>query len=142
MGNPIAIVFSRFLRKILEYPNTLYYNDVESEVITMSTIAERLNEIMNRYEIGNRELSRKTGINAGDISHYRKGDYEPKRNNIYLISKALNVSPAWLMGLDLPENQVLLDNEILDMWHQLSPNQQMDVLHHIKSLAEDHIEEA
>ena len=107
----------------------------------MSTIAERLNEIMNRYDIGNRELSRKTGINAGDISHYRKGDYEPKRNNIYLISKALNVSPAWLMGLDLPENQILLDSEILDMWHQLSPNQQMDVLHHIKSLAEDHIEE-
>ena len=108
----------------------------------MTTFAERLTDAMTRYDISIRELSRRTGIYPGDISHYRKGDYEPKREKIYLLSKALDVSPAWLMGFDIPENQILLDNEIVDMWHQLSANQQEEIYYHIKSLLEDHTEES
>lgn len=98
------------------------------------TIAERLTEAMDRYGIGVKELSRRTGIYAGDISHYRKGDYEPKREKIYLMAKALNVSPGWLMGLDLPEKEALLDQEILDMWHQLTAEEQQEVADYITSL--------
>lgn len=107
----------------------------------MSTLAERLTEIMDRYDIGVKELARRTGINAGDISHYRKGDYEPKRTNIYLLSKALNVSPGWLMGMDLPENSDLLDHEILDMWHRLTPDQQKEATDYIASLLSSRTEE-
>ena len=106
----------------------------------MNTIAERLTEAMERYQIGVKELARRTGINAGDISHYRKGDYEPKRTNIYLLSQALNVSPAWLMGLDLPENSEVLDQEILDIWHQLTPDQQREAVDYIASLLSNHTE--
>lgn len=101
------------------------------------TLAERLNDAMTRYGIGNRELSRRTGINPGDISHYRNGHYEPKQGNIYLIAKALNVSPGWLMGLDLPENQALLDEQILALWKQLTPDQQQQAVEFLQHLIDN-----
>lgn len=48
------------------------------------------------------ELVVKTGISKGALSSYISGRYVPKQNNIYLISEALNVSEAWLMGADVP----------------------------------------
>jgi len=103
----------------------------------MTTIADRLNIAMEKYQIGVRELSRRTGINAGDITRYRRGEYEPKREKIYLLSKALNVSPGWLMGLDLPEHDVLADQEILDMWHKLSEDHRRLAADYIAALIED-----
>ena len=40
------------------------------------------------------------------ISQYISGAFEPKQDRIYLISKALNVSEAWLMGYDVPMDRV------------------------------------
>ena len=108
----------------------------------MNTFAERLTYVMDKYNVTGKELSRRTGIHPGDISHYRKGDYYPKRDRIYLISQALNVSPGWLMGFDLPENQFLLDEEIVDMWHQLSVTQQEEIYHHIRTLLVNQTEES
>ena len=34
------------------------------------------------------------------MSEYLTGKYEPKQDKIALIARALNVSPAWLMGFD------------------------------------------
>ena len=100
----------------------------------MTTLAERLNIALAQREVTAKELSRRTGISESDISHYRKGDYAPKMNRVYLLSQALNVSPGWLMGLDLPQNQILLDEEILELWRKLTPNQQDEIYRHIESL--------
>ena len=105
------------------------------------TIADRLTEAMTKYDISIHELSRRTGINIGTLSHYKNGSYEPKQTNIYLISQALNVSPGWLMGLDLPERSDLLDEEILRLWHQLDSNQQKEVALYIQRLIEGRISE-
>lgn len=105
------------------------------------TIADRLTEAMQKYDISIHELSRRTGINIGTLSHYKNGSYEPKQTNIYLISQALNVSPGWLMGLDLPERSDLLDEEILRLWHQLDSNQQKEVALYIQRLIECRISE-
>jgi len=105
------------------------------------TIADRLTEAMQKYDISIHELSRRTGINIGTLSHYKNGSYEPKQTNIYLISQALNVSPGWLMGLDLPERSDLLDEEILRLWHQLDSNQQKEVALYIQRLIEGRISE-
>lgn len=51
------------------------------------------------------ELRRLTGIPKSSMSLYLSGAYEPKQDRIYLISKALNVSEAWLMGYDVPMNR-------------------------------------
>lgn len=62
----------------------------------------RLKKALKIRGMSQAELSRKTNINEANISHYLKGTYEAKQDKVFLISKALNVSPSWLMGLDVP----------------------------------------
>ena len=47
-------------------------------------------------------VSYKTGIPEAAISHYLKGDYEPKHKRMKLLADALRVSEAWLSGFDVP----------------------------------------
>lgn len=70
----------------------------------MDIRVKRLIEAMNLREISQVELSEKTGITKGAISSYVSGRYFPKQENLYLISKALNVDPSFLMGLDVDLN--------------------------------------
>ena len=51
-----------------------------------------------------------TGISESALSQYRSGTISPKRNNLIVLADYLNVSPTWLMGLDVPE----LDKEELE----------------------------
>ena len=105
--------------------------------------AERLNIAMKRYDITINELSRRTGINVGTISHYKNATYEPRQTNIYLIAKALNVSPGWLLGFDSDdlERRATLESLVQDMWQKLTPEQQMEVVRYMSSLIGDHKEE-
>jgi transcriptional regulator with XRE-family HTH domain len=48
------------------------------------------------------ELCEKTSIPKSAISQYVSGAFEPKQDRVFLISQALNVDPAWLMGFDVP----------------------------------------
>ncbi len=68
----------------------------------MKTTAERIKEGMEYRNLKQADLVERTGISKGALSSYISGRYVPKQNNIYLISKALNVSESWLMGLDVP----------------------------------------
>ena len=65
------------------------------------SISERIKEGMRIRNLKQVDLVEKTGINKATLSQYISGKYEPKQNNIYLLSKALNVSEAWLMGFDI-----------------------------------------
>lgn len=40
------------------------------------------------------------------LSHYLKGTYEAKQDNIYTLSLILNVDEAWLMGYDIPKESI------------------------------------
>jgi len=48
------------------------------------------------------ELCEKTKIPKSAISQYISGAFLPKQDRVFLISQALNVDPAWLMGYDVP----------------------------------------
>lgn len=48
------------------------------------------------------DLAERTGIAKGMLSCYISGKYKAKQNNTYKLALALNVSEAWLMGLDVP----------------------------------------
>lgn len=67
----------------------------------MDTLSKRLKEAMNKIDITQSELVRRTGINKGALSSYISGRYEPKQKAIYELAKALNVNEAWLMGYDV-----------------------------------------
>ena len=72
----------------------------------MSVFCDRLNQIMQEKNITSMELCEKTGIPKSAMSQYRSGSFKPKADRIYLLSKALNVSEAWLMGYDVPMEKV------------------------------------
>ncbi len=65
---------------------------------SVELFGERLNEAMRTRKITARVLSSMTGISESNVSRYRRGQYAPKRENIYKIAKALNVNPMWLLG--------------------------------------------
>lgn len=68
----------------------------------MATTSQRLRQIMAIRDIKQSELIEITGISKGAMSCYLSGKYVPKQDNIYKLAKALDVNPAWLMGLDVP----------------------------------------
>lgn len=85
------------------------------------------------------DLCQITKIPKSAISQYISGAFEPKQDRIYLISKALNVSEAWLMGYDVPMERVntsspeepeLSEGEkiLLDLFRQVPEDQQQLVL--------------
>lgn len=86
--------------------------------------AQRLNEAMRIRDVSAAELSRRTGIDEGAISHYKKGSCMPKSKRVFDISKALGVNPTWLLGFsdemlyEMPEIDAArneLENLIADM---------------------------
>ena len=63
-------------------------------------LVSRINEALRHNEMSKAELSRRTGISPSSLSEYLSGKYEPKQDKIYLISRALNVDPVWLLGFE------------------------------------------
>lgn len=105
--------------------------------------SERTTSCGTRIKIGLRirgmkqaDLCQITKIPKSAISQYISGAFEPKQDRIYLISKALNVSEAWLMGYDVPMERVntstleevkLSEGEKmwLELYHRLSDENKM-----------------
>jgi len=69
----------------------------------------RLKNALTLKGLKQADLSRLTGISTGTLSQYISGLYEPKQDKLYILSQALNVSEAWLMGYDVPMGRKHLD---------------------------------
>lgn len=67
-----------------------------------STFDQRFKEALEIRRMTQTELHERTGISKGSISTYLKGTWKPKQDKVDLISQALRVDPAWLMGYDVP----------------------------------------
>lgn len=48
------------------------------------------------------DLSRETGIDKSAVSNYINGKYIPKQDKCYLLARALDVDPGWLMTGEEP----------------------------------------
>ena len=64
-----------------------------------ATFASRLKYAMDQKKLKPVDVSNVTGLSKPLISQYLAGKFEPKNDRAYLLGKALNVNPAWLMGL-------------------------------------------
>ena len=71
----------------------------------MNSFSKRLKETMINRGITQSDLSAMTSIRASSISDWLNDKYSPKQDKIAIIAKALNVSPAWLMGYDEVNNE-------------------------------------
>ena len=67
-------------------------------------IKDRLIQVLREKSIAPKELSEKTGTPKSSISQYMSGYAKPKQDRIYLISKALDINPTWLLGYDVNIN--------------------------------------
>lgn len=74
--------------------------------------AHRLERAMQIRNIKASELSEKAHIPKSAISQYLSGLYEAKQKSIFKLANVLNVSEAWLMGLDVPMERNSKDYKI------------------------------
>lgn len=62
----------------------------------------RLKEALSSRNMKPVELAEKTGIPKSAISQYMSGYAKPKQDRITLMSKALGIEEAWLLGYNVP----------------------------------------
>lgn len=80
----------------------------------MVDIRKRIKEALDLRGMMPIDLSRASGINKGSISKYLRGDVIPKQSAIGAMSEALHVSPSWLMGYDVPMEDIIPEIETID----------------------------
>lgn len=74
----------------------------------MDEIKDRLKKALDERNMTAADLARKSGLNKGAISKYLSGFVVPKQSAVGVMSKALDVSPAWLLGYEVNERGELL----------------------------------
>lgn len=70
--------------------------------MTKEKCADRLQKALHLRHMKQSQLCEMTGIPKSAMSQYVNGAFEPKYDRLELISKALEVNEAWLMGYDVP----------------------------------------
>lgn len=92
----------------------------------MNNIKDRLSEALKARNMTPAELARRSGVDKGSISRYLSGKFEPKQSAVLSMAKALNVSPSWLLGYDVPvepDYTVKLDEDnLVVLIDKLSPD--------------------
>lgn len=68
----------------------------------IANCANRIREALSIRKMKQVDLCRITKIPKSAMSQYLSGAFEPKQDRIYMMAQALDVSEAWLMGLDVP----------------------------------------
>ena len=63
---------------------------------------DRLRKALDVRGMKAAELCEKSGVPKSAVSYYLAGRSKPKADRLHIISKALDVSEAWLMGFDVP----------------------------------------
>ena len=63
----------------------------------MENFGTRLKQTMEGKGISASELSRASGVGKNLISYYIHGRCLAKQDKVFLLAKALNVNPGWLM---------------------------------------------
>lgn len=76
----------------------------------IESCGKRIAKALTIRDMTQSELAEITKIPKSSISLYLKGAYEPKNDRIYIIAKALRVSEAWLMGYDVPMENIEENN--------------------------------
>ena len=63
---------------------------------------KRIRILLNSTQLSQSDFCKKAGIQKSALSNYLNGDRQPNQGQLSKIAEAFNVSPAWLMGYDVP----------------------------------------
>ena len=91
---------------------------------------ENLLKAMRVRGFNQANLAEKAGLGRSVINQYCKGTRVAKQDRVYLLAKALNVSPSWLWGIsDIMEEDLSKEREaVLKKLDSLNDNQIIKVL--------------
>lgn len=64
--------------------------------------SERIKKALSLRQIKQVELCKETGIPKSAMSQYVNGNFEPKQDRLEKMAEVLKVTPAWLLGFDVP----------------------------------------
>lgn len=89
-----------------------------------NNFAFRLKKAMTIRNIKAEDLSKKANVPKSAISQYLSGMYEAKQKTIYKLSNVLNVSPSWLIGLNVPmeKQSDKLEDKLLKLNNYMEEN--------------------
>lgn len=82
-----------------------------------SNTSQRLNKVMEERNLKQVDVLRLTipycnkyniKMNKSDLSQYCSGKVEPNQDKLFVLSAALNVNEAWLMGFDVPKERGII----------------------------------
>lgn len=96
-------------------------------------ISTRIKQAMKEKGMTQADLSKKSGISKSTLSEWLNDKYEPKQNNIYILSESLGVNPTWLMGLEVDKE---INRDITVIYNELEQPRQEKVY----SYAEEQLE--
>lgn len=65
--------------------------------------ASRLREILDEKRMSQQDLADRSKLGKASISHYVNGSNEPSSKSAFQMAQVLGVTPAWLMGFDVPK---------------------------------------
>lgn len=72
----------------------------------MSTFSERVNALMNKQKLSQKELAAKVGVTESAMSYYANGARTPRSDVLARMAKALNTSTDYLLGSSDTVNSV------------------------------------
>lgn len=98
----------------------------------MESFNSRLKIAMDYKNIKPADLSKMTNIGKSSISQWLSGKYSAKQDKIFIIAKALNVNPSWLIGADVPMNDETAIDKIYNLTKKLNENRQDNVYNFAK----------
>lgn len=107
----------------------------------MSDFVKRLNQLMTEKNISQNKLAEMTGITQSSISDWANGKYKPRQDKVYLLSEALKVSPAYLLGYsnnkNLDQNTPKNDDSKIDrLYNQLNDEGKEKVITYTQDLVD------
>lgn len=118
----------------------------EGDLMKYPEIAKRFEYIMNLRGLKQVDLVNKTGISKASIHQYVKGIHCPENDRAFLLAQVLRVNPVWLMGFDVPMEEVeekVNDSEhlkkyreFINLYSQLSDEKRTLVDNMLKALSE------
>lgn len=114
------------------------------ERIEIMTISERIYYVMEKKNISQSELSRKTGISTSNISDWKRKKLNPKSDCLLQICEALDITPNQLLtgkgidpdynGTDTEYEVSNTDIKILKQMHSLGDEQFKRLMAYMKAL--------
>ena len=100
----------------------------------MDTFQNRLNRAMEIRDMRQVDLARKSGLPKAQISQYQSGKYGAMQDALYKLAKALSVNVEWLMGHDVPMEEV----DISQLFHRLTATDQQKIIDIIKAMLDSY----